>query len=67
VFSVPHFERNAGRCDPGERLKTMEPAVHLLPKEIDDEGALIKLNAVGMGVDVLTSKQEEIWLNAATG
>jgi S-adenosylhomocysteine hydrolase len=45
----------------------MEPAVHLLPKEIDDEGALIKLNAVGMGVDVLTSKQEEIWLNAATG
>jgi S-adenosylhomocysteine hydrolase len=45
----------------------MESAVHLLPKEIDDEGALIKLNAVGMGVDVLTSKQEEIWLNAATG
>jgi len=51
----------------GERLKTMESAVHLLPKEIDDEGARVKLNAVGMGVDALTSEQEEIRLNAATG
>jgi hypothetical protein len=25
VFSVPRFERNAGQCDTGERLKTMEP------------------------------------------
>ena len=45
----------------------MDLAVHLLPKEIDDEGARIKLNAVGMGVDALPSEQEEIWLNAATG
>ena len=67
MFSVPHFERNAGQCDPGERLKTMDPAVYLLPKEIDDEGARIKLNAVGMRVDALTSKQEEIRLNAAPG
>jgi adenosylhomocysteinase len=39
--------------------KTMEPAVHLLPKEIDDEVARTKLNAVGMGVDALTAEQEE--------
>ncbi|MCA1717985.1 MAG: adenosylhomocysteinase [Actinobacteria bacterium] len=39
--------------------KSMAPAVHLLPKEIDDEVALIKLNAVGMGVDALTPEQEE--------
>jgi S-adenosylhomocysteine hydrolase len=45
----------------------MESAVHLLPKEIDDEGSRIKLNAVGMVVNALTSKQEEIRLNAATG
>jgi S-adenosylhomocysteine hydrolase len=67
VFSLPHFERNAGQCDPGERLKTMEPAVHPLPQEIDDECARIRLNAVGMGVDALTSEQEEIRFNAATG
>jgi adenosylhomocysteinase len=39
--------------------KTMEPAVHLLPKEIDDEVARMKLNAVGMEVDALTPEQEE--------
>ena len=39
-----------------ERLK---PAVHLLPKEIDDEVARIKLEALGMGVDSLTPGQEE--------
>jgi adenosylhomocysteinase len=37
----------------------MEPAVHLLPKEIDDEVARVKLNVVGMGVDALTPEQEE--------
>jgi S-adenosylhomocysteine hydrolase len=45
----------------------MESAVHLLPKEIDDESPRIKLNAVGIGVNALTSKQEEVRLNAATG
>ena len=40
----------------------LEPTVHLLPKEIDDEVARIKLNAVGMGVDALTSEQEEFLL-----
>ncbi|MDQ3912271.1 MAG: adenosylhomocysteinase [Actinomycetota bacterium] len=43
-----------------ERLK---PAVHLLPKEIDDEVARIKLNAVGMGVDTLTPEQKEFLLS----
>jgi adenosylhomocysteinase len=37
---------------------TMENRVHLLPKEIDDEVARIKLDAVGMGVDSLTPEQE---------
>src|ERR687886_1662852 len=36
----------------------MENRVHLLPKEIDDEVARIKLDAVGMGVDALTPEQE---------
>jgi adenosylhomocysteinase len=40
-------------------FETIEPAVHLLPKEIDDEVARVKLNAVGMGVDALTPEQEE--------
>ena len=41
--------------------------MHLLSKEIDDEGARIKLNAMGMRVDALTSKQEEIRPNAVAG
>jgi adenosylhomocysteinase len=38
---------------------SLENRVHLLPKEIDDEVARIKLDAVGMGVDSLTSEQEK--------
>ena len=38
---------------------SMENKVHLLPKEIDDEVARTKLDAVGMGVDALTPEQEE--------
>ena len=37
---------------------SMENGVHLLPKEIDDEVARMKLDAVGMGVDALTREQE---------
>lgn len=37
---------------------SMDNKVHLLPKEIDDEVARIKLDAVGMGVDSLTPEQE---------
>jgi adenosylhomocysteinase len=36
----------------------LDNRVHLLPKEIDDEVARIKLDAVGMGVDALTPEQE---------
>ncbi len=39
--------------------RTLAPAVHLLPKGIDDEVACIKLEALGMGVDSLTLGQEE--------
>jgi adenosylhomocysteinase len=38
---------------------SMHNEVHLLPDEIDDEVAAIKLNAVGMGVDALTHEQKE--------
>src|ERR671921_370947 len=36
----------------------MENKVHFLPREIDDEVATMKLDAVGMGVDTLTPEQE---------
>jgi adenosylhomocysteinase len=38
---------------------SLDNRVHLLPKEIDDGVASIKLEAVGMSVDTLTSEQEE--------
>ena len=41
---------------------SMENRVHLLPKEIDDEVARMKLDAVGMGVDALTPEQESFSL-----
>jgi adenosylhomocysteinase len=37
---------------------SMQNGVHLLPKEIDDEVARMKLDAVGMGVDSLTPEQK---------
>jgi adenosylhomocysteinase len=44
-----HLANNSG---------TMDNRVHLLPEEIDDEVARMKLDAVGMGVDSLTPEQE---------
>jgi adenosylhomocysteinase len=44
-----HLAREHGR---------MSPTVHLLPGEIDDEVARIKLDVVGMGVDSMTAEQE---------
>jgi adenosylhomocysteinase len=38
---------------------SMENKVHLLPSEIDNEVAAMKLDAVGMGVDTLTPEQKE--------
>jgi adenosylhomocysteinase len=49
ALSAHHLANNSGE---------MENRVHLLPKEIDDEVARIKLDAVGMGVDALTPEQE---------
>ena len=43
--------------------KGMAPVVHLLPREIDDEVARTKLDAVGMGVDALTPEQEKFLLS----
>jgi adenosylhomocysteinase len=37
---------------------TMVPGVYRLPKEIDDEVAALKLDAVDMGIDSLTPEQE---------
>jgi adenosylhomocysteinase len=37
---------------------SLENRVHLLPKEIDDGVARVKLDVVGMGVDSLTPEQE---------
>jgi len=37
----------------------MSNEVYLLPEEIDDAVARMKLGAVGMGVDSLTTVQEE--------
>jgi adenosylhomocysteinase len=45
-----HLANNYGR---------MEPAVHHLPAEIDDEVARLKLDVAGMGVDTLAPDQEE--------
>jgi adenosylhomocysteinase len=38
---------------------SMENKVHLLPREIDDEVARTKLDAVGMGIDALTPEQQD--------
>ena len=38
---------------------SMDNVVHLLPREIDDEVARTKLDAVDMGVDALTPEQEQ--------
>ena len=45
-----HLANNYGR---------MEPAVHHLPAEIDDEVARLKLDVAGLGVDTLAPDQEE--------
>ena len=50
ALCVHHLARNHG---------DMSPGVHRLPKEIDDEVARTKLEAVGMRVDDLTAEQEE--------
>ncbi|MGI8733147.1 MAG: adenosylhomocysteinase [Pyrinomonadaceae bacterium] len=50
ALSVEYLVKNKGKLDPG---------VHLLPKEVDTEIASLKLRALGMSIDTLTSEQME--------
>jgi len=50
ALSVEYLVRNKGKLEPG---------VHLLPKEVDQEIASLKLRALGMSIDTLTSEQIE--------
>ncbi len=45
----------------------LEPGVHLLPKEVDQEIASLKLRALGMSIDTLTSEQLEYMSSWETG
>ena len=42
---------------------SLEPGVHVLPREIDTEIAALKLQSMGMGYDTLTAEQEK-YLNS---
>lgn len=42
---------------------SLEPGVHVLPREIDTEIASLKLQSMGMGFDTLTAEQEK-YLNS---
>jgi adenosylhomocysteinase len=50
ALSVEYLVKNHG---------TLTPGVHLLPKEVDAEIASLKLHALGMAIDTLTSEQVE--------
>ena len=58
ALSVEYLVKNKGKLDPG---------VHLLPKEVDQEIASLKLRALGMSIDTLTSEQIEYMTSWETG
>ncbi len=58
ALSVEYLIKNQGKLDPG---------VHLLPKEVDAEIANLKLNALGLSIDTLTSEQLEYISSWETG
>jgi adenosylhomocysteinase len=58
ALSVEYLVKNKGKLDPG---------VHLLPKEVDQEIASLKLRALGMSIDTLTSEQVEYMTSWETG
>ena len=58
ALSVEYLVKNKGKLDPG---------VHLLPKEVDQEIASLKLRALGMAIDTLTSEQIEYMTSWETG
>lgn len=45
----------------------LEPGVHLLPKEVDNEIASLKLRALGLSIDTLTAEQLEYISSWETG
>ncbi len=58
ALSVEYLVKNKGKLDPG---------VHLLPKEVDQEIAGLKLRALGLSIDTLTSEQLEYLSSWETG
>src|SRR5687768_16222474 len=58
ALSVEYLVKNKGKLDPG---------VHLLPPEVDQEIASLKLRALGISIDTLTAEQLEYMSSWETG
>jgi adenosylhomocysteinase len=58
ALSVEYLIKNKG---------TLSPGVHLLPKEVDQEIASLKLRALGVSIDTLTAEQLEYISSWETG
>ncbi len=58
ALSAEYLVKNKGQLEPG---------VHLLPPEVDQEIASLKLRSLGMSIDTLTSEQIEYMTSWETG
>lgn len=58
ALSVEYLVKNKGKLDPG---------VHLLPPEVDQEIASLKLKALGLSIDTLTPEMMEYMTSWETG
>lgn len=58
ALSVEYLVKNKGKLEPG---------VHLLPAEVDQEIASLKLRALGVSIDALTAEQLEYLSSWETG
>jgi len=58
ALSVEYLVKNKGKLDPG---------VHLLPPEVDQEIASLKLKALGLSIDTLTPEMIEYMTSWETG
>ncbi|HEX6044089.1 MAG TPA: adenosylhomocysteinase [Pyrinomonadaceae bacterium] len=58
ALSVEYLVKNKG---------TLSPGVHLLPQEVDNEIASLKLRALGVAIDTLTAEQLEYISSWETG
>src|ERR1051326_731667 len=58
ALSVEYLVKNKGKLDPG---------VHLLPPEVDQEIASLKLQSLGISIDTLTAEQLEYMSSWETG